>query len=72
MEELIKEIRKLVVRCELSRRKVNRTELEKKQLDAMINAYNNVIFEIEINKKYYIQEVLNNVKSEIKSCKDNQ
>jgi len=59
MDELIKEIVKLVVKCELSRRKEKRTESDKKQLDAMINAYNNVIFEIELNKEYYIQEVIN-------------
>jgi len=49
MEELIKDLRLEITKCEISRRKEKRTELEKKYLDGMINAYNRSIFHIEIN-----------------------
>lgn len=61
MEELIKEINKNIEKCNISLNKpiIN---LEKAHLLGMIQAYNRVIFEIELNKEYYVQEILNNKK----------
>lgn len=56
MEELIKDLRLEITKCELSRRKEKRTELEKKYLEGMINAYNRAIFHIEINYSSIIFE----------------
>lgn len=49
MEELIKDLRLEITKCEISRRKEKRTELQLHYLDGMINAYNRSIFHIEIN-----------------------
>lgn len=62
MEELIKEINKNIEKCNISLNKPTIINLEKAHLLGMIQAYNRVIFEIELNKEYYIQEILNNIK----------
>ena len=49
MKDLIEDLRAEIVKCELSRIKKNRTEIEKKYLDGMIDAFNRAIFHIEIN-----------------------
>lgn len=62
MEELIKEINKNIDKCSFSLNKTTLIDLEKTHLLGMIQAYNKVIFEIELNKEYYIQEILNDIK----------
>lgn len=62
MEELIKEIDKNIEKCSVSLNKQTNIDLEKAHLLGMIQAYNRVIFEIELNKEYYIQEILNSIK----------
>lgn len=48
-EELIKDLRLEINKCEISIKKENRTKLEKEYLNGMINAYRRSIFHIEIN-----------------------
>lgn len=60
MKELIKEINKKIEKCSISLNKTTIIDLEKAHLLGMIQAYNIVIFEIELNKEYYKNKPTNN------------
>jgi hypothetical protein len=69
MKELVEEIRGEITKCELSRRKEKTTELQKHQLDAMIHAYNIVLFHIEINyKRFFEYEIKSALESGFYAC----
>lgn len=69
MQEFIEEIRSEITKCETSRRKKNTNELQKQQLDAMIHAYNRVLFHIEINyKRFFEFEIKSALEAGFYSC----